>query len=108
MEKFEIRKIFMPYCIKKLMDGRYIILNRNYKPLGSFSRDYIIYEEHPSACKLNITTLRASKLSWEESKDIDMIFLYNDGSIPTNSAASMKNYLERVAILMNLTGEVPR
>jgi len=29
--------VYMPYCLEMLGDGRYTVLNREYKPVGFFS-----------------------------------------------------------------------
>jgi len=105
VDTFEARWRYFPYCIKRLPDGRYILLNRLYKPLGVVSREWVVYEEHPSAAAMNITPAMARKLSWEESENVDFIFLYNDGCIPTRGAEHMKAYLDRVAVLMKITVE---
>jgi hypothetical protein len=98
----ELRKTHFPYCIQRLEDGRYIILNRNYKPLGNTTGEWIDYATDASVVKLNITTATAKKLSWEESQNIEKIFLYNDGCIPTSSSAHMNAYLKRLSVLMKI------
>lgn len=104
----ELRQTHMPYCIQRLADGRYIILNRNYKPLGVQTSERVDYETHPSAVAISITPTRASKLDWDGREDTDRIYLYNDGCIPTASAAHMQAYLERLGVLMKLTFKPPR
>jgi len=95
----EFRWIFMPYCIQQLQDGRFIVLNRAYKPLGVQTREHVDYETHPTAAKLRLTSATAKKLSWSGSGELSAIFLYNDGCVPTASAAAMKAYLARLAVL---------
>ena len=96
----EARNFLFPYCIDHLPDGRYIVLNRNYKPLGIQTGDWVKYEEDPSAIALKITPASARKLSWEGSEALDRIYLYNDGCIPTDGAEHMKAYLQRLSVLM--------
>ena len=42
-----VRSSHMPYCIQRLEDGRYIVLNRHYKPLGETTREWVTYETPP-------------------------------------------------------------
>lgn len=103
MIKHDYRAIFMPYCLQRLQDGRYIVLNRKYKPLGQHTPEHVEYDMHPSACKINITPTRAARISYKASPDVDVIYLYNDGCIPTSSVAHMSDYLKRLAVLAALT-----
>lgn len=98
----ELRQRAFPYCVQRLDDGRYILLNRRYKPLGWPGGEHVDYDAHPSAAKIRITAATARKLSYESSPAIDRIYLYNDGCVPTRSAANMRAYLERLAVLMKL------
>jgi hypothetical protein len=43
-----------------------------------------------------------AKLSCKGSSDSEAIFLYSDGSIPTESEKNMQEYLERLKILAKL------
>lgn len=98
----EARKVFFPYCIQRVADGRYILLNRNYKPLGTFSGEWVEYETHPSVAEIDIPPAVAKKLSWGGSDDTDRIYLYADSCVPTDSKAHMDAYLSRLAVLMAL------
>ena len=95
----EVRRTHFVYCVKRIQDGRYVLLNRHYKPIGQVNRSsWANYEDH--AIKLRITQKIADRLSWEEHTDINNIYLYNDGCIPTLSNANMESYLKKLAILM--------
>ena len=98
----ELRKTHFPYCVNRLQDGRYILLNRNYKPLGIQSRDWVNYETDPSAIAMKITDSIAKKISCNPNEGLDRLYLYNDGCIPTDSAAHMTAYLKRLAVLLRL------
>jgi hypothetical protein len=95
----------MPYCLQRLKDGRYIVLNRSYKPIGIQTSDWVDYDTHPTAATIKITKASARKLSWESKDALDVIFLYNDGCVPTKSAANMSAYLAKLAILSKLKVE---
>lgn len=108
MGTLEFRWAFMPYCIKRLKDGRYIVLNRDYKPLGIQTSDFVNYETHPTAAKLKITKATAKKLSWSAAEDVETIMLYNDGCVPTRSKANMDAYLAKLAVLAKTKIDVDR
>lgn len=108
MGTLEFRWVFMPYCLKRLADGRYITLNRDYKPLGQQTREFVTYETHPTAAKMKITKATARKISWSGAEDLDVIHLYNDGCVPTRSAVAMTAYLEKLAVLAKVKIEVDR
>ncbi len=98
----EARTFLFPYCLDRLADGRYIALNRNYKPLGIQTGEWVKYEEHPSAMPLKITAKDAEKLSWSGSDALDRIYLYSDGCVPTDGKDHLAGYQKRLAVLMAL------
>lgn len=103
MPSGDFRAVFLPYCIQKLDDGRFVVLNRDYKPLGFKTREHIVYEDYPICVNMpGLTSRVAEKLSWKESPETKEIFLYNDGSVPTRSAGDMNRYLDRLARLAKL------
>jgi hypothetical protein len=104
----ESRAIHMPYCLKRQSDGCYVVLNRNYKPLGFTTDTWVKYEEYPVAVKFKKLTARiAAKLSIDRDDNLDTIYLYGDDSIPTRTAADMRAYLTRLGILMSLKLDCP-
>jgi hypothetical protein len=106
---YDSRQIFLPYCLDRLTDGRYIVLNRFYKPLGIASSEWVVYEEHPSVCVLKgLTELRAQKMSWRGESDLERIYFYNDGCVPTDSAENWKAYSARLDVFSKLTVDVKR
>lgn len=101
----ELRKAFFPYCLQRLKSGGWIILNRNYKPLGQLDKEWVDYETHPSAVKFERFTLAtAKKLSKKpiEGKIPDAIWLYSDGTSPTLGGVHMAAYLDKLAVLVKL------
>lgn len=98
------RAIHFPYCLQQRKDGAWLILNRNYKPIGLTSSDWVDYDAHPAeACIANITSAQAKKISYCGSPECaDTIYLYNDGCVPTDSKKNMDAYLARVAVVMKL------
>ena len=50
-----MKKLFrytMPYCVQKEAEGKYVVLNRNYKPLGFNTEKGVSYEKYPIIHKL--------------------------------------------------------
>jgi hypothetical protein len=97
-------KYLLPYCIQKVKETKneYIILNRNYKPVGFNILGFVEYETFPIQYKLNITPKIAAKLSYKNSMSTEEIYLYNDITNPLISNDNMKLYLERLRILSEL------
>ncbi len=99
----DFRAVFMPYCLKKQSNGKYAVLNREYKPVGFFTSKHIKYDDFPVLVELSgIGPATAAKLSWKHDENTDEIFLYDDGCNPNNSDKDMKNYLEKLKILAKL------
>lgn len=99
----DFRSVYLPYCLQQLADGSYVVLNREYKPLGYRTHEHIRYEDLPILAKIHgITPRIATRLSWSGSEDIDRIMLYDDGCIPTASAEHMTRYLKKIEILATL------
>lgn len=103
MLKEELRHTHFPYCIAKQEDGTYVITNRNYKPIGFMTGDWVDYNDSPIGVKIKgLTAKVAAKLDHQGREDINSIFLYGDGCTPTSDKKSMDAYLARLAILMKL------
>lgn len=99
----DFTSVFLPYCIEKQPDGRYLVLNREYKPVGFKTREHIEYEKYPIYVELKgLGSATAAKLSCNGDSSTDKIYLYNDGCVPTKSAEHMENYLKRLEILAKL------
>lgn len=94
------REAFLPYCLKKQPDGRYIVLNRAYKPLGFLTKEQIVYENYPIQAKLRIRSQTAAKLSHLGDPNTEIIFLYADNCIRTET--HMQAYLARLQLLAKL------
>lgn len=98
-----LRHTHFPYCLKRLENGRYVVLNRNYKPLGFMTGDWVVYEDQPVGVKIKgLTAKTAAKLSHKGSEDLDMIMLYQDSNGPHRGSAELASYFKRLETLMNL------
>ena len=104
MQNNSIRALYFPYCLRQRKDKRWVILNRNYKPVGALSDDWVDYDALPAEmCIMSITPTQTRKLSYSgEADDSLSIYLYADGCVPTDSKGNMDAYLARIAVLMKL------
>lgn len=98
----EFRQLFLIYCLDLQPDGSYVALNRRYKPVGFASTEHIKYEDFPVRFKFKraLSASQIAALSFNGDTDAERIYLYNDGCIPTLSAADWAAYsakLERLA-----------
>lgn len=99
----DYRAVFMPYCLRKQEGGRYAILNREYKPVGFKTSDWINYDDYPVCVTIKgIGPATAKKLSCRGSGDTDDIFLYHDGCNPVNDKGHMAEYLEKLELLAKM------
>lgn len=98
--------------MKRLEDGSYLLLNRSYKPLGVFTDEWVTYETHPSRFRFvrPLTKATTEALCVYGGAQPDGLFLYDDGTIPTESAAAWKTYsakLQRLAALKIKPASLP-
>jgi hypothetical protein len=101
MLKDELRQTHFPYCLDRLKDGSYVLLNRNYKPIGFMVGEWVTYEDHPVGVRIKgITPKVAAELDIRGRDNLERIYLYNDGSNPSLSPEHMRAYLDRLAKLM--------
>lgn len=99
----DLRSICLPYCLDRQPDGGYVALNREYKPIGFRTTGFVTYKDYPVSTKYKgLTKSVAKKLSLSGDEDLKRIYLYNDGCIPTRSAANMTAYMNRLGIFASL------
>lgn len=97
-------RIAMPYCLDLQPDGSYVILNRDYKPLGFAMGEFANYQNYPIRHALEgLGPAIATKISCHGSSDLSRIYLYHDGSNPTNGmACNWNDYIRRLEYLSRL------
>jgi hypothetical protein len=95
----DFRRVFLPYCLMRLQDGRYVATNRQYKPIGSVSTSWVDYENLPDTGKLTIPAKLIAQLDYRGQAEGDRIYLYRDANIPTRSPANWAEYAARLEIL---------
>lgn len=99
----DVRATCFPYCLQKQQDGRYVLLNRRYKPLGFYTAEFVNYDDFPVALKIEgLSKQVIAKLDWRGEEKDGRIYLYNDSCNPITSSENMTAYLERLAILSKL------
>ncbi len=96
------RGVFLPYCLLRQDDGSYVVCNRRYKPVGNTASEWVDYEPAVRVRIKGLTAAVATKLDHAGRDDLDRIYLYNDGCIPTDSAANWQAYSVRLAKLAGL------
>ena len=106
----EYRRIFLPYAVVKMNDesGGWIPLNRRYKPVGMSTEDWVEYEQFPKALRIKQITLPQQKKihhgcerasPWRPN---EIIWLYHDTCVPTDSPLHWKSYQDRLFVLSRL------
>lgn len=101
MLKDELRQTHFPYCLTRQQDGSYVLLNRNYKPIGFMVGEWVHYEDHPVGVRIKgITPKVAAELDIRGRDNIERIYLYNDGNNPSRGPEYMRAYLDKLAKLM--------
>jgi len=94
------RAVYFPYCLEQLADKTWVVRNRQYKTLGTETR-----EDIPESFRIaKITPKQAQALSFESvSEAKGTIYLYDEGrTVPTGSKENMDAYLKRLSVLMKL------
>lgn len=81
-----IRRMFLPYCIQRRKDGKYVLLNRGYKLLGDTSGHLVDYDVAPGAIEVEPHTLKkleerfaGMQCEYDRHGHIDRLFFYRDG-----------------------------
>lgn len=96
----------LPYCLQQTKDGKWLVLNRNYKPLGTVSKEFVDYDSHPDRLAIHPRTIGAiRRLACNEIEgtpdDPGILFFYDDGSMPTESARNWASYSTILSLLAN-------
>lgn len=111
-DQYNFRWIYLPYCLQQLGPDLWVVLNRQYKPLGISKKDWVDYALH--AVKMKITPATIKKVAEKvvvpkegEFTGKQALYLYGDGSVPTRSAEHWNNYQARLKALANIKTEGP-
>lgn len=97
--KQRLANVMLPYCLKREPGSPgYVLLNRDYKPIGFNTSEWIQYEEYPIIHRMRITPQIAAKLSWNNEGGTESIKLYSR----LTSKKDIAEYLERLQYLSGL------
>lgn len=104
MALLDFRAVCMPYCIKKVSPNTYIVLNREYQPIGFNTYNNKIdklpvYMKTKSLTKNKIDKILS--ISKGACLQEDSLFLYNDETNPLRKN-NRHAYFEILDILMEL------
>ena len=88
----------LPYCLRRLAPDQYIILNRNYKTIGTMSDDWQDYAAVGPVIQLHVTKTLAVKLSCKRSADLDHVHLYCGWNV-SEDASAWAAYCKRLKLL---------
>jgi hypothetical protein len=91
-------RAWLPYAVLAIDGNIGILVNRNYKPVGSTSSAYVEYARF-THLHVEVDQRRWSVLSSFEATGV---FLYDDGCTPSGSRADAEAYLHRLRILRSL------
>lgn len=86
---------WLPYGAVSTTGDAHLLVNRNYKPLGSPSTDFAQYEAFPHLHLMLDGTVRPTFAAPGSSQP----FLYNDGCLPWRSRENARAYLARLRAL---------
>lgn len=91
VKQITLFKILMPYCLMPLGNGRIIVLNRKYEPLGLSAGKY--WKDYDQAT-LDCLSLEGADLEMPRGGCTPEEFgwFYNDATSPYRSAKHLMNY----------------
>lgn len=94
----------LPYCIQKTHDGKWLVLNRNYKPLGVVSKDWVDYDNHPDRVALDHRSVAALKRVAvyeieDQPDDPGILYFYKDGQGIADTNADWTTYAKVLQVL---------
>jgi hypothetical protein len=95
----------MPYCLHRLKDGYWILLNRNYKPIGTGGYKHVDYEKSETKFKFKRVPKKFLLHNFillphcrDEKGEYDMYFFYNDASKPFRTRDATAEYFHKLKV----------
>ena len=92
--------MYLPYFLARQENGKYVVFNRRGNPVGF--HETVDYKKLPVSVAFNITKATAKKLSWQESENLDKIYLYDGSDAPDRNKKNMDAYLVKIQLLLKL------
>jgi hypothetical protein len=101
-DDFELDDYFkrqFPYCLERQSNGTYLALNREYKPIT-----YADSKKRNADGTLNLTIDEetAAKLSYNGSRDLGKIWLYDQVTDPQKDRDNYRTYMEKWIKLLGI------
>jgi len=92
----------LPYHVRRETGGRYVVVNRNYKPVGDpRTEEWVDYEPY-AVCVRGVTESVARRASSRDDPDTSSIYLFSDGCMPWKSDEFLWQYVRRLKALFRL------
>lgn len=92
-----------PYCLRRV-GAAWLVLNRNYKPIGMSTRDTVAYEGDRSLVRIDHRSIaairRAAYRVQDEGGDSETIYFYGGSSVPWRSERDGEAYFARLQPLL--------
>jgi len=87
---------WLPYSVLLMEDGKQILVNRNYKPVGTKSKEWVEYEDYAHLhSRLNDAQMKSFSPRIKSPG-----FIFNDGCAPWHSRKDAEAYLARLKLLL--------
>ena len=97
-------RVFLPYCAQRLNGDTYILVGRDYKPIGLPQDGWVKWSDHPLVYEIaDLNPAAARAISWNRDANTDWIYFYNDGCAPWLGAKALAAYEERLAKFLELS-----
>jgi hypothetical protein len=97
------RWVHWPYCIQRVTEGRYVLLNRRYKPIGNPTTEFV-EDYSPWAFDLDLKPEQSRQLAFDQDESVRCVYFYGDGCIPNDTPAFMRANRSRLSVLAAIGG----
>lgn len=97
MDAYLFIRIYYPYCIQKIYGDKFIVLNREYKPLGFFPDYHWDASTTEHSIKMNKKTIdRLKKISVNYDSKRGIYYLYKSAGKLLKETDKMDEYLNKL------------
>ena len=100
-----MRRSHFPYCLKRMDDGSWVVLNRNFKPIGITTTDRVDYTAVPVSFRSKRLTPRVLRMLSHElnPKSLNHVYMYDKNAPPERDPIRLHLYMQKLQILMGIT-----
>src|SRR5262245_28557152 len=97
-------RVFLPYCAQNLGGNTYVLIGRDYKPIGLPTREWSEWEYHPVLYEIDdLTPKAATEISWDRDPNTDRIYFYIDRCAPWCGPKAFAAYEARLTKFLELS-----